>query len=175
MQASTNAASSSSTPPTTHSAAPTAPALTQGTADAAATNAAAADQKRAFRAAKKAEQERRKAERKKFAQETGVDPALLPKAIAGDLAHDGKVKPKGFVPREWVDVPVRDGCGESGKDVTIATWNVSCGFLAAAVPSNRPRVPVRCLTPPWDRRCLHRRSFASFHSPRQRGIGAQLN
>lgn len=124
MQASTNAASSSSTPPTTHSAAPTAPALTQGTADAAATNAAAADQKRAFRAAKKAEQERRKVERKKFAQETGVDPALLPKAIAGDLAHDGKVKPKGFVPREWVDVPARDGCGESGKDVTIVTWNM---------------------------------------------------
>lgn len=143
MQASTSAASSS-TPPTTRSAASTSPAPPQGDANAAATSTAAADQKRAFRAAKKAEQERRKEERKKFAQETGVDPALLPKAIAGDLAHGGQVKPKGFVPREWIDVPVRDGSGaESGRDVSIVTWNVSAGSLTAAVRSNRPRVPGR--------------------------------
>lgn len=142
MQASTSAAASSSTPPTTDSAASTAPAPPQGTAaDAAATNTAA-DQKRAFRAAKKAEQERRKEERKKFAQETGVDPALLPKAIAGDLAHHGQVKPKGFVPREWIDVPLREGVEESGagRNVSIVTWNVSRGSSTAAIFLKRPHL-----------------------------------
>ncbi|KWU46852.1 Endonuclease/exonuclease/phosphatase [Rhodotorula sp. JG-1b] len=162
MQASTSAASSS-TPPTTTSAASTAPAPPQGTADAAATNAAA-DQKRAFRAAKKAEQERRKEERKKFAQETGVDPALLPKAIAGDLAHDGKVKPKGFVPREWIDVPVRDGTGgESGRDVSIVTWNMLAQALAASCFPEAIVSRVLYLNP--DIACLQEVDRLSEHLP----------
>lgn len=96
-------------------------------ADTAAAQQAAADKKRAFRAAKKAEQERRKEERKRFAQETGVDPALLPDAIAGDLARNGRVEAKGFKAREWVDVPAQNGQDAvvDGKRVSIVSWNVS--------------------------------------------------
>ncbi|GAA5981220.1 hypothetical protein JCM10908_004027 [Rhodotorula pacifica] len=129
MQASTSASASStsSTPPNDTSAASSATnSASEGAADAATKATAAADQKRAFRAAKKAEQERRKEERKKFAQETGVDPALLPRSIAGDLAHDGKVQPKGFAPREWVNVPREEGNDSSaeGRKVSIVTWNM---------------------------------------------------
>lgn len=92
---------------------------------------AEADRKRAYRAQKKEEQKRRKESRKAFALETGLDPALLPKAIAGelDLSKNGKVRPKGFEPREWVDVPRPEGsimAGVEGKKVSILSWNVRC-------------------------------------------------
>ncbi|GAA5871919.1 hypothetical protein JCM3774_000728 [Rhodotorula dairenensis] len=129
MQASPSTSSSAATPPTNASAAAfTANTTSRAPADAAAAAAAqnAADKKRAFRAAKKAEQERRKFERKQFARETGVDPALLPKSIARDLAHDGPIQPKGFVPREWVDVPQQSDADErgQGRKVSIVTWNM---------------------------------------------------
>lgn len=39
----------------------------------------------------------------------------------------GDVKPKGFRPREWVDVPLSPGADEpreAGKQVSILSWNV---------------------------------------------------
>lgn len=87
-----------------------------------------ADRKRAHRAQKKAEQQARKDERKRFAQEQGIDPSLLPKAIAGELALNGVKEPKGFKPREWVTVPVNDDGDASttgdGRKVSIFSWNV---------------------------------------------------
>ncbi|GAA5997232.1 uncharacterized protein JCM10292_000115 [Rhodotorula paludigena] len=87
-----------------------------------------ADRKRAHRAQKKAEQQARKDERKRFAQEQGIDPSLLPKAIAGELALNGVKEPKGFKPREWVTVPVNDDGDASatgeGRKVSIFSWNM---------------------------------------------------
>ncbi|GAA5827265.1 hypothetical protein JCM11251_001199 [Rhodosporidiobolus azoricus] len=93
----------------------------------------AADLKRAHRAAKKAEQNARKEERKRIALETGVDPALLPQALAGDFALNGQ-DTKGFQPRGWVDVPQRqkrerddggvDGKRVEGRKVKIFSWNM---------------------------------------------------
>ncbi|GAA5925215.1 hypothetical protein JCM3775_006397 [Rhodotorula graminis] len=92
----------------------------------------AADRKRAHRAQKKAEQQARKDERRQFADEHGVDPADLPPSVASALkkgAGPGDAKPKGFLPRKWVDVPARDedspvdGASE-GKQVAILSWNM---------------------------------------------------
>jgi hypothetical protein len=115
---------SSNTPSTTPSSAPTPP--TTGGGD----TQAQADQKREYRAEKKAEQQRRKEERKRIALETGIDPALLPEAIGGGV-QNGKIAPKGFKPREWINVPQRDGQDgkEGSKKVSIMSWNVS--YLAA--------------------------------------------
>ncbi|GAA5922704.1 uncharacterized protein JCM15063_003398 [Sporobolomyces koalae] len=86
-----------------------------------------ADKKRQYRAEKKAEQERRKAERKRIALETGVDPALLPEALRGGAVSNGHLVPKGFTAREWVDVPSENGSGntkEGSRKVSIMTWNM---------------------------------------------------
>lgn len=90
---------------------------------------AQADQKREHRAQKKAEQEKRKAERKRIALETGVDPALLPEAIGGGVSN-GKIEPKGFLAREWAKVPLKGDAKDSkGKEFSIMTWNVSVFVL----------------------------------------------
>ncbi|BGP21322.1 endonuclease [Rhodotorula toruloides] len=128
----------SPTPPSTFSSAPPespaqlakqqpAAIQTNGQPDGTRSRAEA-DRKRAYRAQQKEEQKARKENRKAFALETGLDPALLPRAIAGelDLSKNGKVRPKGFEPREWVEVPRPDGttaCAE-GKKVLILSWNM---------------------------------------------------
>ncbi|GAA5837274.1 hypothetical protein JCM9279_005638 [Rhodotorula babjevae] len=118
---------SSSTPASTSTATPT-PTSTAQSGD----GSDAADRKRAHRAQKKAEQQARKDERRRFADEHGVDPADLPPSVASALkkgAGPGDVKPKGFVPRKWVEVPARDEDGEvdeagEGKQVAILSWNM---------------------------------------------------
>ncbi|GAA6002709.1 hypothetical protein JCM10207_007637 [Rhodosporidiobolus poonsookiae] len=116
------------------SPAPTSAANSSSTAppDASSTDLnnqgfSSADIKRQHRAAKKAEQDARKAERKRIALETGIDPALLPKALAGEFALDGKdFRPQGFTQREWVEVPSQNGGdgGQGGKRVKILSWNM---------------------------------------------------
>ncbi|GAA5820510.1 hypothetical protein JCM3770_002280 [Rhodotorula araucariae] len=99
-------------------------------AEASATAASdAADRKRAHRAQKKAEQQARKDERRRFAQEHGVDPTDLPPAVASALERNGEVRPKGFKPRVWLDVPVHVGAegpveDREGRRVSIFSWNM---------------------------------------------------
>ncbi|GAA5950624.1 hypothetical protein JCM21900_002530 [Sporobolomyces salmonicolor] len=86
-----------------------------------------ADRKRRDRAQKKAEQQARKDERKRIAAETGVDPALLPASLGGGLGN-ASARPKGFTPRQWVDVPGSKlgGAGQDGegRKVSLLTWNM---------------------------------------------------
>jgi hypothetical protein len=90
-----------------------------------------ADKKRRHRAEKKEEQQRRKEERKRIALETGVDPALLPEALGGGVLPNGKIQPKGFKPREWAQVPVKNDKqqNEESRKVSIMSWNVSFSRL----------------------------------------------
>ena len=149
----TMAAAPSPTPPSSSSPTGSSTPASASTATATTSTAQssdssdAADRKRAHRAQKKAEQQARKDERRKFADEHGVDPADLPPSVASALkkgAGPGDAKPKGFVPRKWVEVPAREEDGEGdeaskGKQVAILSWNVRRLFLGVhAVAGRRP-------------------------------------
>ncbi|BGP44479.1 RNA exonuclease ngl2 [Rhodotorula kratochvilovae] len=116
-------------PPLPSSSAPvTAPSPSPAPPADFATATEAADKKRAHRAQKKAEQQARKDERRRFADEHGVDPADLPPAVASALQRNGEVKPRGFKAREWIDVPLKEGeeqgDGREGRKVSIFSWNM---------------------------------------------------
>ncbi|GAA5898064.1 hypothetical protein JCM8208_000145 [Rhodotorula glutinis] len=122
--------SSSSSPPSSTNTATSTSTPTTSTAESS-DSLDAADRKRAHRAQKKAEQQARKDERRRFADEHGVDPADLPPSVASALkkgAGPGDARPKGFAPRKWVEVPAREedevvGASE-GKQVAILSWNM---------------------------------------------------
>lgn len=124
--------SSSNTPPSTASTPLGEPKDTGATSSEA-------DKKRQHRAEKKAEQQRRKEERKRIALETGIDPALLPEAIGSGVLSNGKVQPKGFRPREWAQVPLKEGEMElsGSRKVSIMSWNVSLLFDLEELPVMR--------------------------------------
>ncbi|GAA5858788.1 hypothetical protein JCM8547_004988 [Rhodosporidiobolus lusitaniae] len=125
MSSTPSPAPTSSAPSSSSSSTPAPP---PGSNLASQAHTSTAELKRLQRAQKKAEQQARKDERKRQLEETGIDPGLLPAALAGDLGvRAGEGKTKGFREREWVEVPRGEGEEEEGKEgrkVKLLSWNM---------------------------------------------------